>query len=309
MSKFSTIDEYISAFESPQKETLQRVRSIISRSVPQETVETISYQIPTFRYHGNLIHFAGFKNHIGIYPGTDALEYFAEELKDFKTSKGTFQIPWNQEIPEKLIEKIVHFNTDLQRDKKGPEWHNYKSKWAEAEEVMQQVIVRTPLEKSFKWGMDVYTWQGKNVVSWSGFRDFFAIWFYNGVFLQDIEQVLVSASEGKTKSLRQWRFGSVKDLNPEKILSYITEAIQTVKDGKEILPEKMLPVHPEGIFLRHLENSPDLQLAFRKLTPGKQKEYTEYIRTARQEKTQINRLAKITPMILEGKGLNDRYRK
>lgn len=309
MATFSTIDEYINTFESPQKESLQKVRSIISRVVPKGTTETISYQIPTFRYRTNLIHFAGFKNHIGIYPGPGALEYFAEELTGFKTFKGTFQIPWTSEIPEQLIEKIVYFNADLQKDKKGSNWHNYKEKWADAEEVMQQIIVRTPLEKTFKWGMDVYTWQGKNVVAWSGFKDFFAIWFYNGVFLQDKEQLLVSASEGKTKSLRQWRFNSVKNMNSEKILSYITEAIQTVEDGKEIQPEKAAHVFPEGVFLKHLEDNSSLQLAFSKLTPGKQKEFIEYIHTAKQEKTQLSRLEKITPMIMEGKGLNDKYRK
>lgn len=309
MATFSTVDEYISTFASPQKEILEEMRKIISDAVPPETTETISYQIPTYKYKGNLIHFAGFKNHIGIYPGPNAIDFFAEELKPYKTNKGTIQIPWNLPLPLKLIQDIVAYNADLLKDKKGPGWHNYREKWADAEEIMQQIIVETPLEKSFKWGMDVYTYQGKNVVAWSGFKDFFSVWFYNGYFLADKEQVLVSGSEGKTKSLRQWRFKSAGEMDPAKISAYIEEAIQTVIDGKEILPEKSQPLAPAGLLLAALENNEELFRQFRSLTPGKQKDYILYIEDAKQEKTKLSRIEKIIPLILEGKGLNDKYKR
>ncbi len=309
MSGISTIDEYIDTFEGPRREMLKKVRSIISGAAPVETTETISYQIPTFRYNGNLIHFAGSKNHIGIYPGPGAIEYFAEELQPYKTNKGTIQLSWDQPLPTKLIQDIVAYNTELLKNKKGPGWHNYREKWTDAEEIMQQIIVETPLKKSFKWGMDVYTYQGKNVVAWSGFKDFFSIWFYNGYFLTDKEQVLVSASEGKTKSLRQWRFKSAGDMNPEKISAYIEEAIQTVIEGKEVLPERSEPIAPTGLLLTALKNNEELFEKFRQLTPGKQKDYILYIDGAKQETTRLSRIEKITPLILAGKGLNDKYKR
>src|SRR3546814_4271515 len=112
---------------------------------------------------------------------------------------------------------------------------------------MNQIIGQTPLKKEFKWGTDIYTFQGKNVVGWGGFKSFFSIWFYNGVFLEDKEKVLVSASEGKTKSLRQWRFTDVKEMNEKKILAYIQESIQTIIDGKSLQPQKNKPAKPEGV--------------------------------------------------------------
>lgn len=63
--------------------------------------------MPTFRCDRNLIHFAAFKNHIGVYPGTEAIEHFADRLADFKTSKGTIQFPHNMPLPLELIAEIA----------------------------------------------------------------------------------------------------------------------------------------------------------------------------------------------------------
>lgn len=81
-------------------------------------------------------------------------------------------------------------------------------KWVEELEIIASIISRLPLEKYVKWGSDVFIHNGKNVVSYGGFKNYFTIWFYNGVFLKDKYRVLVNAQEGKTKSLRQWRFTS-----------------------------------------------------------------------------------------------------
>ena len=141
-----------------------------------------------------------------------------------------------------------------------------------------------------------------------GFKDFFSLWFYNGVFLTDPLQVLISASEGKTKALRQWRFTDVKDMDERKILDYINESIQTILDGKEIKIEKAAAKKVEGLLKSYLAAHADLQEAFDKLTPGKQREYIEYIEEAKQEKTKQTRLEKIHPLILQGKGLHDKYK-
>lgn len=306
---FSTIDEYIALAPEERRPLLEKVRQIIRETVPAGTTETISYRIPTFRYNGNLVHFALFKNHLGIYPGAEAIETFAEEIREYKTSRGAIQIPLDAPLPEELIRRMVSYNVDRRKDKQGPEWHKYNANWKEAIEIMQDVVHRTDLKKEFKWGSDIYTFQGKNVVGWGGFKDFFAIWFYNGVFLEDKEKVLISASEGKTKSLRQWRFTDVSQMNPKKIMAYVLESIQTIKDGKEIKPEKSRPVQPTGLLNEHLQTDPAFLQAFNSLPPGKQKDYIEYIEEAKQETTQLARLEKIKPMISEGKGLHDKYKR
>lgn len=308
MNTFLTISEYISSFDGEKKALLQQVYKIIKKQAPKEATECINYKMPTFRYNGNLIHFALFKNHLGLYPGVDAIVHFKDDLKEFKTSKGAIQIPLNKPLPQKLIKEIVAYNSARQKEKKTPNWHAHKSKWVDAEEFMQQLIVKTNLEKTMKWGSEVYTFKGKNVIAWGGFKDFFSLWFYNGVFLTDTYKVLVSASEGKTKALRQWRFTDVKEMDEDKIRSYINESIQTIKDGKEIVKEKAVIKQPEALFKEWLEENGNIKEKFHTLTQGRQNEYIEYIEDAKQEKTKRSRLEKIAPLILEGKGLNDKYR-
>jgi len=117
-SNFKNTDEYIETFPKPVQKILQKVRSTIKKTTPKETTEAISYQIPTFKYHGNLIHFAGYQKHIGIYPGAAAMKFFAPKLKAYKTSKGAVQFPLDEAIPYDLIKKMTLFC--IQQNKKSP---------------------------------------------------------------------------------------------------------------------------------------------------------------------------------------------
>lgn len=306
---FSKIEQYIEGFDSEKQAILWELLRIIRHVVPREAIETISYKMPTLRYNGNLIHFALFKNHLGLYPGPDAIQQFATELQLYKTSKGAIQLPLDKPLPKTLIESILLYNINKLKDKQSGNWDRYRDQWKLAEERMQQIIVQTSLKKEFKWGTDVYTFQGKNVVGWAGFKSFFSIWFYNGVFLNDTEKVLVNASEGKTKSLRQWRFTRFEDMDDRKILAYINESVQTIKDGKEIKPQKSAPKEAQGILKFALEADDQLHSAFYSLTPGKRKEYIDYIDEAKQEKTKQSRLQKIIPLVYQGKGLHDQYKR
>src|SRR5690606_37519544 len=110
-----------------------------------------------------------------------------------------------------------------------------------------------------------------------------------------------------TKSLRQWRFTSKDEINEKKVLQYVHEAIEVEKAGLEIKPEKKETVIPE-LLQQELDADPAVLEAFMKLTPFKQREYCEFIETAKQEKTKLARLEKIKPMILQGIGLHDKYR-
>ncbi|MGJ1536653.1 DUF1801 domain-containing protein [Sphingobacterium multivorum] len=307
-TSIATIDEYINQFDGEKKEYLIKVRQLIAGLVPPDADETISYQMPTFRYKGNIIHFAMNKNHLGLYPGPAAIEHFITELKNFKTTKGAIQIPLDQPIPTQLITDIVNFNIDKLKDKQGPNWYQSRGNWQEAEELMHEIIQQTSLKKEFKWGSYIYTHKGKNVIGWGGFKNFFSLWFYNGVFLTDRDKHLISASEGKTKALRQWRFEDVKDMNAEKIAAYIQEFIQTIDEGKELKPTKSPMKAPAGLLFEALQTDTTFAESFQALTPGKQKEYIEYIDEAKQEKTKQSRIEKIKPLVLAKKGLNDKYK-
>lgn len=308
INSISTIDQYIEQFEGEKKDILKKVRKLIAEIVPPLADETISYQMPTFRYKGNIIHFAMNKQHLGLYPGPAAIANFADRLQNFKTSKGAIQIPIDQPIPQQIIRDIVLFNIEKLKDKLVPNWYQSRGNWQEAEEIMQQLIVKMPLKKAFKWGSYIYTHKGKNVIGWGGFKKFFSLWFYNGVFLEDKDKVLISASEGKTKALRQWRFKDANEMDKAKIAAYIQESIRTIDEGKEIKSVKTSPKKPSGILLEALTLDDMFKKSFETLTPGKKKEYIEYIDDAKQEQTKQSRLKKIKPLILSGQGLNDKYK-
>lgn len=102
------MDAYIAQYPPEIQEKLNELRKVIQESAPEAT-EKISWQMPTFYLHGNLIHFAVQKAHIGIYPGASGIERFAEELSAYKTSKGAAQFPFNKPIPFDLVRQIVAF--------------------------------------------------------------------------------------------------------------------------------------------------------------------------------------------------------
>ena len=102
------IDEYIAGFPDDVQKSLERVRAAIKKAAPRAD-EAIKYQIPTFVLNGNLISFAGYKNHIGLYPGSKPIEEFEDELVGYTTSKGTVQFPLDKPMPVGLINKITKF--------------------------------------------------------------------------------------------------------------------------------------------------------------------------------------------------------
>jgi uncharacterized protein YdhG (YjbR/CyaY superfamily) len=102
------IDEYISDFPADVQKRLQEIRTTIQKAAP-DAGETINYAIPTFTLNGNLVHFAGYKNHIGFYPTPSGIEAFKKELSVFEGAKGSVQFPLDKSLPLGLISKIVKF--------------------------------------------------------------------------------------------------------------------------------------------------------------------------------------------------------
>lgn len=108
MKPIKTIDDYIAVFPENVQEILQKIRETIQAAAP-EAEEVISYQMPTFKLNGNLVHFAAFKNHIGFYPVPSSIEKFKKELSRYKGAKGSVQFPLDKPMPLTLIDKIVKF--------------------------------------------------------------------------------------------------------------------------------------------------------------------------------------------------------
>lgn len=115
--RFETIDEYIATFPRNVQDILQELRQTIQDSAPNAK-EAISYQMPTFKLNGNLVHFAAFKNHIGFYPTSSAISHLKKELSRYEVSKGTIRFPINEPIPFDLIRKIVKYRVKENLDKK-----------------------------------------------------------------------------------------------------------------------------------------------------------------------------------------------
>lgn len=103
-----SIDHYISTFPPAVQAILSTLRKVIQESAP-DAKEKISYQMPTYEFHGNLVHFAAFKHHIGFYPAPSGIIEFEEELKEYQRSKGAIRFPMDKPLPYELISRIVQY--------------------------------------------------------------------------------------------------------------------------------------------------------------------------------------------------------
>ncbi|WP_264549601.1 YdeI/OmpD-associated family protein [Flavobacterium sp. N2820] len=184
---------------------------------------------------------------------------------------------------------------------------NKTNQWENEIEQLHAIIRKTSLVETTKWGGSVYTHKNKNVLGIGSFKSYFGIWFYNGVFLKDEKKLLINANEENTKSLRQMRFTSVNEIDEKLILYYINEAIEIEEKGLVIPKEKKETIIPE-LLQNELDKNQELLTKFNEFSPYKQREFIEHLTSAKQEKTQLARLEKIIPQIIEGKGLNDKYR-
>ena len=111
-STANSIDEYIAEFPPETQKVLEELRALIKASAP-DAIETISYAIPTFDLNGkHLVHFAGYARHVGRYPAPSGLEAFKEDLKPYKSGKGSVQFPLGQPLPRDLIRRIVEFRVE-----------------------------------------------------------------------------------------------------------------------------------------------------------------------------------------------------
>ncbi len=181
--------------------------------------------------------------------------------------------------------------------------------WKNELKTLRKIINETELEETVKWGSPVYTIGGKNVVGIGGFKSYFGIWFFQGVFLKDKAKKLINAQEDKTKALRQWRMNSMDEIDKKLILQYVKEAVENQKKGMEVKPEKGKPLEIPTELKEKFKENPTLQKAFENLSLSCRREYAGYISEAKRVETKKKRLEKIVPMILKNVGLHDKYRR
>jgi uncharacterized protein YdhG (YjbR/CyaY superfamily) len=108
---YTSIDEYISAFPEDVQEKLTELRALI-RQIAPDAQEKISYQMPTFYLNGNLVHFAAYAKHIGLYPTSSGVAEFEPELSPYKHAKGSIQFPLDKPLPIELISRIVRYRVE-----------------------------------------------------------------------------------------------------------------------------------------------------------------------------------------------------
>lgn len=111
------IDRYILSVPEDMRERMDQMRSIIRKAAPKAT-EAIKYGMPTFVHHGNLVHFAACKNHVGFYPAPSGIEAFRKELEGYTCTKGAIHLPLDRPLPVKLIAGIVKFRV-LENEEKA----------------------------------------------------------------------------------------------------------------------------------------------------------------------------------------------
>jgi uncharacterized protein YdhG (YjbR/CyaY superfamily) len=111
------VAEYFTWFPQETQEKMNQVKGAILKVMPQAE-EGISYAMPTYKYKGLLAHFAAYEKHIGFYPGSKAIEVFANDITGYKSAKGSIQFPLNKLMPLNLVTKIVEFR--LQENLKDP---------------------------------------------------------------------------------------------------------------------------------------------------------------------------------------------
>ena len=114
----AAVNAYLARVPEPARTTLEKMRALIRAAAPKDATEAISYGIPSFQYKGALVWYAAFKKHCSFFPMDHSLEEeFAEELKKYKTSKGTIQFPVDEPLSKKLVTRIVKARVTLNKVK------------------------------------------------------------------------------------------------------------------------------------------------------------------------------------------------
>jgi uncharacterized protein YdeI (YjbR/CyaY-like superfamily) len=182
----------------------------------------------------------------------------------------------------------------------------YREQWKAEIAAMRRVLAGLALTEECKWGKPTYTLDGKNVVILQGFKEYFALGFFQGALLKDSRKVLVQL--GQVHAGRVMKFTSAKEIAAKAatIKAYVREAMAVENAGLRMKPKKTsdYPV-PEELTER-FKKEPRFKRAFDALTPGRQRSYLYHFAAAKQSATRAGRIEKAIPAIFEGRGFLER---
>lgn len=181
--------------------------------------------------------------------------------------------------------------------------------WKEELVLLRQILLKTSLVESIKWGIPTYECNGQNVISLGAFKKHIGIWFHQGVLLSDPKQILINAQKGKTKAMRSIRITKDDPIKEKLISQYIDEAIINANNHRKIvkspnLKEKNKEVNYPKILKEALSRDKDLKSCLDSLTIIQQYDYAQYITSAKRASTKVSRLNKIIPIIKARKPLS-----
>ena len=182
----------------------------------------------------------------------------------------------------------------------------YRERWETEIAAMRRVLAGLAMKEECKWGKPTYTVDRKNIVIMQGFKEYFALGFFQGALLKDPKKVLVQL--GQVHAARVMKFTSAKEITAKAatIKAYVREAIAVEKAGLRMKPKKTsdFPV-PEELKQR-FRTDPRFKRAFEALTPGRQRSYLYHFASAKQSATRTARIAKAMPAIFAGRGFLER---
>jgi len=185
-------------------------------------------------------------------------------------------------------------------------YFNKAGKWQKEIEQLRKIILDCGLKEELKWGCPCYTFEKKNIVLIHVFKEYCAVLFFKGALLNDPENILIQQTEN-VQAARQARFTSLNQVvkSTSALKACIFEAIEVEKAGLKVPLKKTKEFDMPEEFEKELQQNPELKRAFKALTPGRQRGYLLYFSAPKQSKTRVSRIEKYTPVILDGRGLND----
>ena len=180
------------------------------------------------------------------------------------------------------------------------------TKWREELNKLRAILLDSELTEEFKWYQPCYTFQGKNVAILHGLKESCALGFFKGALIKDVHGVL-TAPGPNTQAGRWIKFTSVREIAEMKsvLKAYVREAIEVEKKGLKLKMRKTSDLKIPEEFQFMLDEFPELNSAFDRLTPGRQRAYIFHFSAPKQSKTRESRIQKYMPHILRGKGLLD----
>ncbi len=182
----------------------------------------------------------------------------------------------------------------------------YRERWEAEIAAMRRVLAGFAMREECKWGKPTYTVDGKNIVIMQGFKEYFALGFFQGALLKDPRKVLVQLRQ--VHAGRVMKFTSVKDITAKAatIKAYVREAIAMEKAGRRMERRKTSDYPVPKELAESFRRDPRFKRAFEALTPGRQRSYLYHFAAAKQSATRVARIEKARPAIFEGRGFLER---